>query len=168
MNKLAKIEKLTKSLWRIGFLGVLKESKVAKRIETHWVEVLSNPNLSPLGRKSHLNTGNWHPVLFRGPKYCLRKSKVWLLSRDHFGPTIWAFRICTPFWPEVAHLTVSCGKPGSRVQAFVFLSRSWWLYVSFMFLVFSNVVLESQSNVLRVLSVIFKTLSKKVRKFVLK
>ena len=53
------------------------------------------------------------------------KTKVWFLSRDHFEPTVWAFRICTPFWPEMAHLTGSCETPARIVQDFIIFSASW-------------------------------------------
>ena len=89
------------------------------------------------------------------------KTKVWFLSRDDFEHTAWAYWICTPFWPEVAHLTGSCEKHERRVQDFITFSRLWRLYVSFMFLVLLNGALESQLNVLIVESVILQTLSAK-------
>ena len=51
-------------------------------------------------------------------------TKVWFLSRDHFEPTVWAFQISTTFWPEVAHLTGSCGKHPRKVQDFINFSTS--------------------------------------------
>ena len=95
------------------------------------------------------------------PNTIFVKSKVWFFSKDDFEPTVWAFQICTPFWPEVAHLTGSCEKRGRRVQGFIIFSRSWLLYVSFMFFVLLNGVLESHLDVLGVLSVILQSLSTK-------
>ena len=87
--------------------------------------------------------------------------KVWFFSKHVSEPTVRTFRICTPFWTEVAHLTGSCEKHASKVPDFMIFSGSWWLYVPFMFLVFVNVVLESHLNVLRVVSVFLQTLSTK-------
>ena len=89
------------------------------------------------------------------------KTKVWFLSRVDFEHTVWASWICTPFWPEVAHLTGSCEKHGRRVQDFITFSRLWRLYVSVMFWVLLNVVLESHLEVPRVVSIIFQTSSTK-------
>ena len=55
-------------------------------------------------------------------------------------------------------MTGRCEKQGRRVQDFITFSRLWRLYVSFMFLVLLNGVLESQLKVLIVVSVILQTL----------
>ena len=102
------------------------------------------------------------------PNTIFVRNKVWFFSRHDFEPTVWAFQICTLFWPEVAHLTGSCEKLWSRVQDFVIFSRSWWLYVSFMFLVLLNGVLESRLDIFRVVSVFLKIWGKKVKQLVQK
>ena len=85
------------------------------------------------------------------------KTKVWFFSRVDFEHTVWAFRFCTLFWSEVAHLTESCKKQWKRVQDFKKFSRSWWLYVSFMLLILLNGLLESNLDVHRVVIVDFQT-----------
>ena len=109
---------------------------------------------------------NWTPEIdtrsrLGAPNTIFVNIKVWFFSKHDFAPTVWAFWICTLFWPEVAHLTGSCEKCGKRVQDFIFFSTSWWLYVSFMFLVQLIGVLESHLGVLRVMSVFLQTLSAK-------
>ena len=93
------------------------------------------------------------------PNTIFVKIKVWFFSKHDFVPTVSAFRICTLFWPEVAHLTGSCEKCVRRVQVFITFSTSWWFYVSFMFLVQLIGVLESHLDVLRVVSDFLQTLS---------
>ena len=95
------------------------------------------------------------------PNTIFVRTKVWFFSRDDFEPTVWASRKSSPLSPDVAHSTGSCEKLGRRVQEFIIFSTSWWLYVSSMFLVWLNGVLESHLDVLKVVSVILQNLSTK-------
>ena len=53
------------------------------------------------------------------------KTKVCFLSREQFELTVWAFRVCTTFWPEMAHLTGSCVKHATKIQDLIIFSTSW-------------------------------------------
>ena len=105
----------------------------------------------------------WTPEIdtrsrLRAPNTIFVRTKVWFFSKHDFEPTVWAFWVRTQFWREVAHLTGSCKNSGRRVQDFIIFSRSWRLYVFFMFLVLLNSVLESQLKVLWVVNVILEAL----------
>ena len=107
----------------------------------------------------------WRPELetrccLGARKTAFVKIKVWFLVKHDFELTVCAFEICTPFWPEVAQLTGSCEGNLKKTQDFIIFNRSWWLYVSFMFMVSSKAVFKSNLNVLRIMGVVFENFLK--------